>query len=271
MSRYAACRPRRDDARMARFTDACLLATARPCSGGSAPMRLIADQLEPAAALLAEHLGLPFASVASALPINREPGIPPPYVGWRHDPSDRGVKRNIGRLARHRPADAQCRPGDRAQCAAARTCRRGAGSRIACRRRCSSRRRCQADRFPARGAARHLSLLSGRSERGEPAAVRAAAGRTSRRSSIARWARCRARGPVSSARSRRPAPTSTCACSSPIAGGCRRAQVARLPGHPLVLRLGAAGGGAATGRPGRLPRRHQHGAGAAALRAADGR
>ena len=51
---------------------------------------IIADQLEPAGALIAEHLGLPFATVACALPINREPKVPPPYVGWRFDPSPRG-------------------------------------------------------------------------------------------------------------------------------------------------------------------------------------
>jgi zeaxanthin glucosyltransferase len=57
---------------------------------------VIADQLEAGGGLVAEHLGLPFASVAAALPINREPGVPPPYVGWRYDPSGKGVKRNLG-------------------------------------------------------------------------------------------------------------------------------------------------------------------------------
>jgi zeaxanthin glucosyltransferase len=57
---------------------------------------IITDQLEAGGGLVAEHLGLPYASIADTLPINREPGIPPPYVGWRHDPSERGVKRNIG-------------------------------------------------------------------------------------------------------------------------------------------------------------------------------
>jgi zeaxanthin glucosyltransferase len=52
---------------------------------------VIADQLEPAGGLVAEHLGLPFASVATALPVNRELGIPPPYVGWPFDPSPRGL------------------------------------------------------------------------------------------------------------------------------------------------------------------------------------
>jgi zeaxanthin glucosyltransferase len=51
---------------------------------------IIADQLEPAGGLIAQHLGLPFATVACALPINREPKLPPPYVGWPYDPSPRG-------------------------------------------------------------------------------------------------------------------------------------------------------------------------------------
>lgn len=57
---------------------------------------VIADQLEPGGGLVAEHLRLPFVSVAAALPINREEGIPPPYVGWRYDPSEKGIKRNRG-------------------------------------------------------------------------------------------------------------------------------------------------------------------------------
>jgi zeaxanthin glucosyltransferase len=51
---------------------------------------IIADQLEPAGGLIAEHLELPFATVACALPINREPKIPPPYVGWPYDASPSG-------------------------------------------------------------------------------------------------------------------------------------------------------------------------------------
>ena len=57
---------------------------------------VIADQTEAAGGLVAEHLGLPFASIATALPINREAGVPPPYVGWRYDPSDRGRWWNRG-------------------------------------------------------------------------------------------------------------------------------------------------------------------------------
>lgn len=57
---------------------------------------LIVDQLEAGGGLVAEHLGLPFVSTADTMPINREMGVPPPYVGWRYDPSEKGMKRNIG-------------------------------------------------------------------------------------------------------------------------------------------------------------------------------
>lgn len=57
---------------------------------------VIADQMEPAGGLVAEHLGLPFVTTATGLPINREPLVPPPYVAWNHDPSPAGVKRNRG-------------------------------------------------------------------------------------------------------------------------------------------------------------------------------
>jgi zeaxanthin glucosyltransferase len=57
---------------------------------------IVADQMEAAGGLAAEHLGLPFVSVATALPINREPGVPPPYLGWRRDIGPRGIQRNLG-------------------------------------------------------------------------------------------------------------------------------------------------------------------------------
>lgn len=57
---------------------------------------IVADQLEAGGGLVAEHLGLPFASVAVTVPINREPGIPPPYLGWAYDGSEKGLKRNLG-------------------------------------------------------------------------------------------------------------------------------------------------------------------------------
>ena len=57
---------------------------------------LIADQMEAAGGLVAEHLGLPFVTTATALPINREPGVPPPYVPWRYRPGPKGERRNLG-------------------------------------------------------------------------------------------------------------------------------------------------------------------------------
>ncbi|RYB02073.1 glycosyltransferase [Lichenibacterium ramalinae] len=68
---------------------------------------VIADQTEPAGGLVARHVGLPLVSVANALLIDREPTIPPAFVGWRYDPSPRGVKRNLGG---HRVADWMMRP-----------------------------------------------------------------------------------------------------------------------------------------------------------------
>ena len=47
-----------------------------------APDALVYDQLEPAAGIVARGLGLPHASVACALPMNREAHLPPPYLGW---------------------------------------------------------------------------------------------------------------------------------------------------------------------------------------------
>jgi zeaxanthin glucosyltransferase len=43
---------------------------------------VLADQNEPAAASVAQSLKLPFVSVCPSLPLNREPGIPPPFFGW---------------------------------------------------------------------------------------------------------------------------------------------------------------------------------------------
>ena len=55
---------------------------------------LLVDQNEPAGATVAEHLGIPFLSVCTSLPLNREPGIPPPFVGWPFNGSLFGRIRN---------------------------------------------------------------------------------------------------------------------------------------------------------------------------------
>lgn len=80
---------------MVRFTDMI-------CREGPEALRrigvdaVLADQMEAGGALVAEHLGLPFASIAVTLPINRELGVPPPYVGWDYQAGDKGRKRNAG-------------------------------------------------------------------------------------------------------------------------------------------------------------------------------
>ena len=60
---------------------------------------IIADQTEAAGGLIARHLGLPFISIANALPINGEPGVPPPFTGWGYDPTLWGRRRNKGGYA----------------------------------------------------------------------------------------------------------------------------------------------------------------------------
>jgi zeaxanthin glucosyltransferase len=52
---------------------------------------LPADQMEAAGGLVAEALGLPFVSVACALPVNREPGIPLPVMPFAYGTSERDL------------------------------------------------------------------------------------------------------------------------------------------------------------------------------------
>ncbi|MGI4763810.1 MAG: glycosyltransferase [Janthinobacterium lividum] len=68
---------------------------------------IVADQTEAAGGLVARHLGLPLVSVANALLIDREPAVPPAFVGWRYDASPWGIRRNLGG---HRVADWMMRP-----------------------------------------------------------------------------------------------------------------------------------------------------------------
>lgn len=67
-----------------------------------APDALVIDQTDAAASLVATALGIPFMNVANALPLNLEPGVPPPVLPWRYDPTPRGIRRNRGgyRVAR---------------------------------------------------------------------------------------------------------------------------------------------------------------------------
>ncbi|GGJ89374.1 glycosyltransferase [Pseudomonas matsuisoli] len=43
---------------------------------------LVGDQMEAAGGLVAEAVGMPYVSVACALPVNREPGLPLPVMPW---------------------------------------------------------------------------------------------------------------------------------------------------------------------------------------------
>lgn len=58
---------------------------------------LLVDQNEPAGGTVAEHLGIPFVTVCTSLPLNREPLIPPPFVGWQyHDSVFAGWRNGLG-------------------------------------------------------------------------------------------------------------------------------------------------------------------------------
>ncbi|MBU2282247.1 MAG: glycosyltransferase [Gammaproteobacteria bacterium] len=56
---------------------------------------IIADQMEPAGGLVAEHLGLPFVSVACAVPVNREALVPLPVMPWRYRATPWGEQLNL--------------------------------------------------------------------------------------------------------------------------------------------------------------------------------
>ncbi|MGF6274076.1 zeaxanthin glucosyltransferase [Massilia sp. UYP11] len=78
---------------------------------------LIADQMEAAGGLVAESLGMPFVSVACALPVNREPGMPLPVMPFMHEDSERAFKIVEGSTMVY---DWMMRPHERAISAAAR-------------------------------------------------------------------------------------------------------------------------------------------------------
>ncbi len=54
---------------------------------------VIADQMEAAGGLVAEASGLPFISVACALPVNREAGIPLAVMSFRYGQDEKALKR----------------------------------------------------------------------------------------------------------------------------------------------------------------------------------
>lgn len=55
---------------------------------------ILADQMEPAACALAEHLGIPFITICNALALNREPGVPPAFSPWSYSDSPLARVRN---------------------------------------------------------------------------------------------------------------------------------------------------------------------------------
>lgn len=57
---------------------------------------VIGDAMEPAASLVAAHLGLPLVSLSCALPINAAPDIPSPFLGWRYETGAWARWRNRG-------------------------------------------------------------------------------------------------------------------------------------------------------------------------------
>lgn len=63
---------------------------------------VLGDQMEPGAGLVARHLGLPLISIACAVPVERDEGIPLPFLPWPYDPTPKGIRRNAGgeRIAR---------------------------------------------------------------------------------------------------------------------------------------------------------------------------
>jgi zeaxanthin glucosyltransferase len=61
-----------------------------------APELVVADQAEPGASLAAEAAGLPRATLAVALPLDRDEAIPPPFVAWPMLDGERGRRRNRG-------------------------------------------------------------------------------------------------------------------------------------------------------------------------------
>lgn len=55
---------------------------------------LLVDQITLAGGTLADYLSLPFVTVCNALPINREPEIPPPFTSWKYQAATVSKLRN---------------------------------------------------------------------------------------------------------------------------------------------------------------------------------
>lgn len=61
-----------------------------------APDAIVCDQLEPAGGLLARRYRLPQVSVANALMLDREPYVPPPFTDWPYARTRWALERNLG-------------------------------------------------------------------------------------------------------------------------------------------------------------------------------
>ena len=55
---------------------------------------LLIDQAVAAGGTVAEHLGLPYVTICSALPWNEEIGVPPPFTSWQYAEGRRALLRN---------------------------------------------------------------------------------------------------------------------------------------------------------------------------------
>ena len=64
---------------------------------------LLVDQMEPAGGAIADHLGIPFATVCNALAINRDDSVPPPFTPWTYKDAWWARARNrLGYVISHR-------------------------------------------------------------------------------------------------------------------------------------------------------------------------
>jgi zeaxanthin glucosyltransferase len=71
-----------------------ILRDAPDAMSGARVDAVLVDQNEPAGGTVAEHLRLPFVSVCTSLPLNRETLIPPPFVPWTYSASPVAAIRN---------------------------------------------------------------------------------------------------------------------------------------------------------------------------------
>lgn len=76
---------------------------------------LVIDQLFPGGATVAQHLGLPYASLANALAVNHEDGVPPPTLPWSYEETATAEARNAAAWKQIAQAFTPWRERDNAQ------------------------------------------------------------------------------------------------------------------------------------------------------------